>query len=78
MSLLLSTGQGYHDTMKRLQAYQFSLGPDGEQARLMRRFCDSCRFVYNKALALQKERYDLRRSIVLSGTKPDCARHKRP
>ena len=28
MWLLLSTGQGYHDIMKRLQAYPFRLGPD--------------------------------------------------
>jgi putative transposase len=31
--------------------------PDGEQARDMRRFCGACRFVYNKALALQKENH---------------------
>ncbi len=43
--------------MKRLSAYQFELKPNGEQQRLMRRFAGSCRFVYNKALALQKERY---------------------
>lgn len=58
MALLLSTGQGSHDPMKRLQAYPFRLGPDGEQARLMRRFSGSCRFVLNKALALRKERYE--------------------
>ena len=32
--------------------------PTGEQQRLMRRFAGSCRFVFNKALALQKERYE--------------------
>ena len=32
--------------------------PDGEQVRNMRRFAGSCRFVYNKALALQKENHD--------------------
>ena len=31
--------------------------PDGEQERAMRRFAGSCRFVYNKGLALQKENY---------------------
>lgn len=31
---------------------------DGERQRQMRRFAGSCRFVFNKALALQKERYD--------------------
>lgn len=32
--------------------------PDGQQERQMRRFVGSCRFVFNKALALQKERYE--------------------
>lgn len=32
--------------------------PDGAQARDMRCFAGSCRFVFNKALALQKERYE--------------------
>ena len=32
--------------------------PDGQQERQMRRFAGSCRFVFNKALALQKERYE--------------------
>ena len=45
--------------MQRLQAYQFELKPNGEQQRLMRRSAGSCRFVYNKALALQQERYGL-------------------
>ena len=44
--------------MKRLQAYQFELRPNGEQQRDMRRFAGSCRFVYNKALALQKANHD--------------------
>ncbi len=41
--------------MKRLQAYKFELRPNGEQQRDMRRFAGSCRFVFNKALALQQE-----------------------
>ena len=44
--------------MKRLQGYKYELRPNGEQQRLMRRFAGSCRFAYNKALALQKERCD--------------------
>ncbi len=44
--------------MKRLQAFKFELQPNGEQARSMRRFAGSCRFVYNKALALQKTNYE--------------------
>jgi len=44
--------------MKRLQAFKYELRPDGQQQRLMRRFAGSCRFVFNKALALQKQRYE--------------------
>ncbi|OXI42325.1 RNA-guided endonuclease InsQ/TnpB family protein [Burkholderia aenigmatica] len=44
--------------MRRLQAFKFELMPNGEQQRDMRRFAGSCRFVYNKALALQKENYE--------------------
>jgi putative transposase len=32
--------------------------PNGQQERQMRRFAGACRFIYNKALALQKERYE--------------------
>jgi putative transposase len=31
--------------------------PTGEQQRAMRQFAGACRFVYNKALALQKENH---------------------
>ena len=44
--------------MQRLQAFKYELMPTGEQQRQMRRFAGSCRFVFNKALALQKERYE--------------------
>jgi putative transposase len=44
--------------MERLQAYKFELRPDGAQRRLLRRFAGSCRYVYNRALALQKARYE--------------------
>ncbi|MHB8392451.1 MAG: RNA-guided endonuclease InsQ/TnpB family protein [Acidobacteriaceae bacterium] len=44
--------------MQRLQAFKFALIPTGEQQRQIRRFAGSCRFVFNKALALQKERYE--------------------
>ncbi len=40
--------------MQRLQAYKYELKPNGEQQRNMRRFAGSCRFVFNKALAMQK------------------------
>ena len=48
----------YDISMKRLQAFKFELIPNDEQQREMCRFAGSCRFVYNKALALQKENYD--------------------
>ena len=44
--------------MQRLQAYKYELMPNGQQQRDMRRFAGSCRFVFNKTLALQKERYE--------------------
>ena len=44
--------------MQRLQAFKYELMPTGEQQRDMRRFAGSCRFVYNKALAMQQERYE--------------------
>lgn len=44
--------------MQRLQAYKFELRPDEQQERQMRRIAGSCRFVFNKALALQKERFE--------------------
>ena len=43
--------------MERLQAYKFELRPNGEQRLKMRRFAGACRFVYNRALALQKVNY---------------------
>lgn len=44
--------------MQLLQAFKYELMPTGEQQRQMRRFAGSCRFVFNRALALQKERYE--------------------
>lgn len=43
--------------MKRLQAYKFRIEPNGEQQRAMRRIAGTCRFVWNKALALQIASY---------------------
>ena len=40
--------------MLRRQAFKYELMPNGEQQRAMRRFAGSCRFVFNKALALQQ------------------------
>jgi len=44
--------------MQRLQAFKFELMPTGQQQRDMRRFAGSCRFVYNKALAMQKANHE--------------------
>ena len=44
--------------MKRLQAFKFELRPDCAQRQQMRCFAGSCRFVYNKGLALQKARFE--------------------
>jgi putative transposase len=44
--------------MKRLQAYRFQLIPSGEQKRRMGCFAGSCRYVFNKALALQKQHFE--------------------
>lgn len=44
--------------MQQHRSFKFELRPDGEQARKMRRFAGSCRFVFNKGLALQKQLYE--------------------
>jgi putative transposase len=41
----------------RWQAFKFELQPNGERLRNLRQFAGSCRFVYNKGLALNIERY---------------------
>ena len=43
--------------MRRRQAFRYQLQPNGEQQRHLLRFGGSCRFVFNRALALQRERY---------------------
>ncbi len=44
--------------MIRLQTYTYQLKTNGTQERQLRQFAGSCRFVWNKALALQKERHE--------------------
>ena len=44
--------------MKIRQAFKYELMPDGQQQRQMRRFSGSCRFVFNQALALQKDNFE--------------------
>src|SRR6202041_169914 len=43
----------------RLQAFRFELRPDREQQHQMLRFAGWCCFVFNRALALQKELFEL-------------------
>jgi putative transposase len=50
----------YAGSLLRRQGYQFAwLRPNGEQLRNMRRFAGARRFVFNKALARNNERYAL-------------------
>jgi putative transposase len=44
--------------MERLQAYKFQLRPKARQEAKMRRFAGCCRFLWNKALALEKKTYE--------------------
>lgn len=55
---LAGTFVSHTSVVQLIQAFKIELRPDGQQERLMRRFAGSCRFVYNKALALQKELYE--------------------
>lgn len=43
--------------MQRLQAFQYALKPDAMQLALLAQFAGARRFVFNKALALQKARH---------------------
>src|SRR3972149_5933396 len=56
--VVIAHRQNYNLSMQRLQAYKYELQPLVEQQRDMRRFAGSCRFVFNKALALQKENHE--------------------
>jgi len=70
-----------------MQAFKFEQQPDGEQECKMPKFSGSCRFVfipqpaknlefgrlgYNKALAIQKENYEVGNMTIRSGGKPAC------
>ena len=43
--------------MLRRQAFKYELRPKGAQVRQLRQFAGSCRYVFNRALALQQERH---------------------
>lgn len=44
--------------MLKRQAFKFQLRPNGQQERDMRCFAGSCRFVFNRGLALQNENHE--------------------
>ena len=44
--------------MQLYKAFKFEIMPNGEQLRKMKQFCGCARFVFNRALAWQKERYE--------------------
>jgi putative transposase len=46
------------ETMKQLKAFKFQLKTNAAQEKQLRSFAGCCRLVWNKALALQKERLD--------------------
>ncbi len=50
--------------MMRLQAYKFRIEPNGEQQRAMRRIAGSCRYVWNKALALQIANHEAGEKLI--------------
>ena len=51
------------------KAFKFEIMPNGEQIRKMKQFCGCARFVFNRALAWQKERYEQDNSVKFSYTK---------
>lgn len=53
--------QVYDCAITRLQAFRYELRTNDQQ---MRRFAGLCRFVFNSALALQKERHEKKLSYA--------------
>ena len=51
------------------KAFKFEIMPNGEQLRKMKQFCGCARFVFNRALAWQKERYEQDNNHKFSYTK---------
>lgn len=50
--------------MQRLQAFKYELIANGAQERCMRQFAGACRFVYNKALALQQANHEAGQKFI--------------
>ncbi|MEN9503373.1 MAG: hypothetical protein RI964_2658 [Pseudomonadota bacterium] len=62
--MAINCAKNYNNSMQRLQAFQYELMPDGETQRQLRRFAGSCRFVYNKALALQQVNHEAGKKFI--------------
>ena len=58
ISFVNSIDQEYNALRCDCKHANSALRPNGEQIRNLRQFAGSCRFVYNKALALNAERYE--------------------
>ena len=56
--IVITHRPNYNGGMQRLQAFKYELMPEGDTKRQLRRFAGSCRFVYNKALALQQANHE--------------------
>ena len=50
--------------MRRIQTFRYELQPNGEQERSLRRISGTCRFVFNKALKIQKENYEAGKRFI--------------
>jgi putative transposase len=50
--------------IKLRKAYKYELMPTGEQQRDMRRFAGSCRFVYNKARAIETANHEAENKFI--------------
>lgn len=50
--------------MQRLQAFKYELIATGAQTRAMRQFAGACRFVFNKALALQQANHQVSQKFI--------------
>ena len=55
--------------MQLRKAFKFEIMPNGEQLRRMKQFCGCARFVFNRALAWQNERYEQDNNHKFSYTK---------
>ena len=57
-------GRGLRHDFSIIKAFKFRLDPNREAAATMARMAGCARFVWNKALALQKDRLDRKESLL--------------